>query len=56
MCAVYFLGLGAVQPGLLSDTTGPPGDAAGGPAVPAGVEGWHAGGEGDLPHVFRQGL
>lgn len=54
--AVCFLGPGALQQGLLSDTAGPPGHAACCLAVPAGVEGRHAGGKSDLPHVFRQGL
>lgn len=56
VCAVYFLGPGAVQQSLLSDPTGPPGNASGSPAVPAGVEGRHAGCQGDLPHVLCQGL
>lgn len=56
MCAVYFLGSGAVQQSLLSDTTGPLGHASGSPPVPAGVEGRHAGCKGDLPHVLCQGL
>lgn len=54
--AVHFLGPGAVQPSLLSDTARPPGHASSGPAVPAGVEGGHAGCQGDLPYVLCQGL
>lgn len=56
VCAVYLLGPGALQPSLLSDTAGPPGYAARGLAVPAGVEGGHARSESDLPHVFCPGL
>lgn len=56
VCAVDFLGPGAVQQSLLSDTTRPPGHASGGPPVPAGVEGRHAECKSDLPHVLCQGL
>ena len=56
MCAVCFLGPGAVQPSLLSDTTGSLGNASSSLAVPAGVEGRHAGRQGDLPHVLCQGF
>lgn len=56
VCAVYFLGPCAVQPSLLSDPARPPGHASGRHAVPAGVEGRHAGCQSDLPHVLCQGL
>lgn len=56
VCAVYFLGPGAVQQSLLPDTTGPPGHASCSLAVPAGVAGRHAGCKGDLPYVFCPGL
>lgn len=53
---VHFVGPGAVQQSLLSDTTRPLGHASSSHAVPAGLEGWHAGRKGGLPHVFCQGL
>lgn len=56
VCAVYFLGPGAVQQSLLPDTTGPPVHASCSLAVPAGVAGRHAGCKGDLPYVFCPGL
>lgn len=56
VCAVYCVGPGAVQPSLLSDKTRPPGHASSSPAVPAGVEGMHAGCQGDLPHILCQGF
>lgn len=56
VCAVYFLGPGAVQQSLLSDTTGSPSHASSSSALPACVEGRHAGCKGDLPHVLCQGL
>ena len=56
VCALNFLGPGAVQQSLLSDTTRPPSHASGSPAVPAGVEGGHAGCKGDMPHVLCQGV
>lgn len=54
--ALHFLGPGAVQQSLLSDTTRPLGHASGSHAVPAGLESWHAGHEGGLPHALRQGF
>lgn len=56
LCAVHFLGPGVVQQSLLSDTTWPLGHASSSHAVPAGLEGWHAGRKGGLPHVLCQGL
>lgn len=44
MCAVCFVGPGAVQPSLLFDTTRTPSHASRSPAVPAGLESGHAGG------------
>lgn len=54
--AVCLLGPGALQQSLLSDTAGPPGHAARSLAVPAGVEGRHAGSKSDVPDVFCQSL
>lgn len=56
VCAVYFLGPGAVQQSMLPDTPRPPGHASCSLAVPAGVAGGHAGCKGDLPYVFCPGL
>lgn len=56
VCAGCVLGPGALQQSLLPDTAGPPGHAARSPAVPAGVEGRHAGSQSDVPDVLRQGL
>ena len=54
--AVSVLGRGAVQPGVLSDPTGPPGHAACCPCVPAAVEGRNARRQGGQPHVLCPGL
>lgn len=51
--AVTVLGAGAVQPGVLPYTPGAPGHAPSRPAVPAAVEGGHAGCPGGKPHVLR---
>ena len=54
--AVAVLGPGAVQPGLLPDSAGPPGHAPRRPAVPAGLAGGHADSPGHQPHGLRPGL